>query len=68
VTDLRVGKVLRFGAKRVNVGLDLYNLFNSNTPSAYETVFDVATTGARWLRPTAVLTPRATRFNVQLDF
>ena len=66
--DLRVGKVLRFGTKRMNVGLDLYNLFNSNTPTAYETVFDVATVGARWLRPTTVLTPRATRFNVQLDF
>lgn len=63
-----MGKVLRFGAKRVNLGLDLYNLFNANTPTGYEGVFDVATVGARWLRPTTVLTPRATRFNVQLDF
>ena len=68
VTDLRVAKVLRFGNKRLNVGLDLYNLFNANTPTTYETVFDVATNGARWLQPTAVLTPRATRFNVQFDF
>jgi len=28
----------------------------------------VATNGARWLQPTAVLSPRATRFNVQFDF
>jgi hypothetical protein len=68
VMDLRVAKVLRFGAKRLNVGFDLYNLFNANTPTAYETVFDVATVGARWLRPTTVLNPRAARFNVQLDF
>ena len=68
VTDFRVAKVLRFGGKRLNVGLDLYNLFNTNTPTAYEAVFDYATNGARWLQPTAVLTPRATRFNAQFEF
>jgi len=67
-TDLRVAKVLRFGGKRLNIGVDLYNLFNANTATTYETVFDVATSGARWMQPTAVLTPRATRFNVQFDF
>jgi len=60
--------VLRFGGKRLNVGFDLYNLFNANPATAYETVFDVATVGARWLQPTAVLNPRAARFNVQFDF
>ena len=68
VMDLRVAKVLRFGGKRLNVGFDLYNLFNANPATAYETVFDVATVGARWLQPTAVLNPRAARFNVQFDF
>jgi hypothetical protein len=68
VTDFRAAKVLRFGGKRLNIGVDLYNLFNTNTPTAYESVFDVATAGARWLNPTAVLSPRATRFNVQFDF
>jgi hypothetical protein len=60
--------VLRFSGKRLNVGLDFYNLFNANTPTAYETVFDVATVGARWLRPTTVLNPRAARFNAQFEF
>ena len=68
VMDLRVAKVLRFSGKRLNVGFDLYNLFNANPPTAYETVFDVATVGARWLQPTAVLNARAARFNVQFDF
>ena len=67
VLDLRLAKVLRFGKKRLNVGLDLYNLFNSNTATAYNEVFDVATVGAKWLQPTTVLTARATRFNVQFD-
>jgi hypothetical protein len=68
VMDLRLAKVLRFGGKRLNLGLDLYNVFNANPPTTYETVFDVATVGARWLQPTAVLNPRATRFNAQFEF
>ena len=68
VLDLRLAKVLRFGKKRMNIGVDLYNLFNSNTATVYNEVFDVATVGAKWMQPTAVLTARATRFNAQFDF
>ena len=50
------------------MGLDLYNLFNSNTPTKYETVYDRETKGARWMQPTAVLLPRFVRVNVQVDF
>jgi hypothetical protein len=66
--DMRFAKVLKFGKTKTNVGLDLYNLFNSNTPTTYETVYDPATNGAKWLQPTAVLLPRFMRFNVQFDF
>ena len=66
--DMRFAKVLRFGKTKANVGLDLYNLFNANTPTTYETVYDPATNGARWMQPTAVLLPRFMRFNVQVDF
>src|SRR5215212_9639132 len=66
--DMRFSKILRFGTKRANVGLDLYNMFNANTPTSYETVYDPATNGARWLQPTAVLAPRFVRVNMQLDF
>jgi hypothetical protein len=68
VLDMRLAKVLRFANKRVNIGLDLYNLFNSNTATVYNEVFDVATVGGKWLQPTAVLTGRAVRFNGQLEF
>jgi hypothetical protein len=68
VVDMRFAKVLRFGRTRTNVGLDLYNLFNANTPTMYETVYDPATNGARWMQPTAVLLPRFMRFNIQVDF
>jgi hypothetical protein len=66
--DMRFAKVLRFRGTRANVGLDLYNLFNSNTPTTYESVYDPETNGARWMQPTAVLTPRFVRVNLQLDF
>jgi hypothetical protein len=45
VVDMRFAKVLRFGSTRTNVGLDVYNLLNSNTPTTYETVYDPATNG-----------------------
>ena len=68
VVDMRFAKVLRFGRTKANVGLDVYNLFNSNTATTYETVYDPATNGARWMTPTAVLLSRFMRFNVQFDF
>jgi hypothetical protein len=66
--DMRFAKVLKFGRIKANVGMDLYNLFNSNVPTTYESVYDPATNGAKWLTPTAVLQSRFMRFNVQVDF
>jgi len=64
--DMRFAKVLRFSRTRTNVGLDLYNLFNSNVGTAYNQAF--GTDGSTWLRPTGVLNPRFVRFNVTFDF
>jgi hypothetical protein len=66
--DMRFAKIVRVRKTKTTVGLDLYNLFNSNTPTTYESVYDPATNGAKWLTPTAVLLPRFMRFNVQVDF
>jgi len=68
VIDVRAAKLLKFGNRRATIGMDLYNLLNANSPTAYETVYDPATNGARWLQPTSVLNARAARFNVQFDF
>jgi hypothetical protein len=68
VVDMRFAKVLKFGKTRTTVGVDLYNLFNANTATTYESVYDPATNGAKWMTPTAVLLPRFTRVNVQFDF
>jgi hypothetical protein len=72
--DLRFAKILRYGRTRSNIGIDLYNLFNSNTGTAFNQTFDLATSGAGatpaglFLRPTSVLNPRFVRFNVTVDF
>jgi hypothetical protein len=65
--DMRFAKILRFGRTRTNVGVDLYNLFNSNTATTYEAIYDPANADA-WFQPTAVVQPRFVRFNVQVDF
>jgi hypothetical protein len=66
--DLRFGKIVRFAGTRTNVALDLYNLFNANTGTAYNQTYDALSNGATWLRPTAILNPRFVRFNVTFDF
>jgi hypothetical protein len=64
--DMRFTKILRIGAARTNVGVDLYNLFNANTGTSFNQNFgrDCST----WLRPNAILNPRYVRFNATIDF
>jgi hypothetical protein len=66
--DLRLAKVIRYHRIKANVGFDFYNLFNANTGTAFNQVYDVASNGASWLRPTTVLNPRFARFNLTVDF
>jgi hypothetical protein len=63
--DLRFGKILRFGAQRANISLDLFNALNLDTVLAYNQSFVPA--GA-WLVPTSVLTARTAKITVQYDF
>jgi hypothetical protein len=66
--DLRFAKILRFGGRRADVGMDLYNLFNSNVTTAYQQTYEFRTNGAAWLQPTAIASPRLARFHVTLNF
>lgn len=65
VNDLRVAKVIRVGRTRTNVGLDVYNVPNSDAILSYNNTF---TPGGRWHTPTAILTPRFVKFSAQVDF
>jgi hypothetical protein len=64
--DLRVAKNLRFGATRTNVGVDVFNILNSNPVLTYNQAYSPTTT--TWLRPTSVLQPRYVKFSAQINF
>ena len=61
--DFRIAKVLRFGRNRTQVGVDVYNLLNSNVAQGYLQTF-----GASWLRPTSIIDARFARVSGQIDF
>jgi hypothetical protein len=71
--DMRFAKVLRFGGRRADIGIDLYNIFNVNTPVTYDGTYDFTPAaglgpGGEWLRPTTIVQPRFARFNVTVNF
>jgi len=63
--DLRVGKLFNIGGTRTNVAIDLLNLFNANTGTAFQQNYG---DGTQYLQPTQILNPRFVRFNVTMDF
>jgi hypothetical protein len=68
LVDMRFAKILRFAGRRADIGVDLYNLFNSNVTTSYQQTYEQRTNGAAWLTPTAIAAPRLARFHVTLDF
>lgn len=68
IADLKLGKNIRFAGKRLNVGVDVYNLFNSDTVRDYQNTFPASGAGVAWGTPTTLLSPRFARLQVQLDF
>jgi hypothetical protein len=68
LVDMRFAKILRFSGRRLDVGIDLYNLFNSNVITAYQQTYEQRTNGAAWLTPTGIASPRLARINLTLNF
>ena len=70
--DMRFAKILRFGPRRVDVGVDLGNLLNTNYATTYENIYRYSAgntaMGGTWNNPTAIYTPRFVRWNVTVDF
>src|SRR5262249_55620906 len=65
---VRLAKILRFAGSRLDVGVDVYNLFNANTTTTYQQPYLYTNNGANWLDPTAILNSRLARFNATLTF
>ena len=61
--DMRIEKRWGVGGQSYRVGVDVFNVFNSNTPQSQTNTF-----GPSWLKATNVLLGRYAQFNAQWDF
>jgi hypothetical protein len=67
--DMRFAKIIRFGDRRLDVGVDLYNLFNTNHQTGFDQSYDYGVpNGGDWLEPTSIVAPRFVRLNFRVDF
>ena len=67
--DMRFAKIFRIQGRRLDVGLDLQNIFNANYGTVFESAYDyTASNGGTWLNPTTILGPRFARVNVTFNF
>jgi hypothetical protein len=65
IVDIRLGKILRPGRYRASLNLDVYNLFDNNTPTALNNTFGG---GTLWQAPQAIPLARFAKVSAQLDF
>ena len=63
ITDLRVEKTHRFGARDISLFFDLYNMFNQNPEQNIN-----STSGTTFLRPLSIVPPRLFRIGAKLNF
>jgi len=73
IFDVKLGKNFRFATKRVNVGVDIYNLFNNDAIRSYENDLDQADNPntpvvEQFGQATGLLSPRFVRLSIQFDF
>ena len=64
--DMRFAKVIRFGRTRTDVGIDLWNLFNTNYATGFEDTFVVG--DDTWATPESIYAPRFVRLNFTVNF
>ena len=64
--DMRFAKVVRLGRTRTDIGVDLWNVFNTNYATGYEDSFVVG--DDTWATPQSVYPPRFVRLNFTVSF
>ena len=64
--DLRIAKIFRRGRTRTQVGLDVYNLTNTDVVTSYNQTFSPTSTS--WLTPTGIQPARYAKISAQFDF
>ena len=63
--DMRIGKNIRYGRTKSLVALDIFNLFNSNTPDVYQQSY---TNPSTYLNPLSITVGRFFKISGQIDF
>jgi hypothetical protein len=63
--DFGAKKILRIGRARTTVGVDLFNVLNSNVTLTYNNAF---VPGGAWLTPTEIMTARVARVNAEFSW
>lgn len=72
--DLKLGKNLRFAGKRLNIGVDIFNLFNSDAIDQYVNTYTVDNPATpqvevnNWGNAQSLISPRFAQLSVQFDF
>jgi hypothetical protein len=75
--DLKLAKNIRPGRRRISIGADVYNLFNSDAITQYNPHYHPQTwhdedgtvhTDNPWRSPAQVIRPRFGRVALQIDF
>jgi hypothetical protein len=62
--DLRIAKIFRYGRTRTQVGVDVYNLTNTDVVTGFNETF----TATSWLTPTSIQPARYMKLSAQIDF
>ena len=71
--DLKLAKNIRLGARRVTIGVDVFNVFNSDAITGYNNNYILPENLAPgeenpWGTPTALVSPRFAQFSLQVNF
>ena len=70
--DMRFAKIIRFRGMRADVGVDVWNLFNTNYSTGFDGTYQYsignADQGGTWNNPTSIYPPRYARLNVTFNF
>jgi hypothetical protein len=64
--DLRIAKIFRYGRTRTQVGLDIYNVTNTDVVTGFNQTF--SPTSTTWLTPTSIQPARYAKVSAQFDF
>jgi hypothetical protein len=73
IFDLKLSNI-RFGGRRLNLGVDIYNLFNDDAIRGINQTYTIDNPATpaievnNWGNPTTLLSPRFARLQVQFDF